>query len=52
MPYEIHSFGLSVQANRGTGSEWIERRTGLAFPLLRSLRNILIPDKRSTRNRR
>jgi hypothetical protein len=42
MPYEIHSFGPSVQANRCIGSQWAERRTGLAFPLLRSLGNILI----------
>jgi hypothetical protein len=48
MSYEIHSFGLSMHANRATRSEWIERRTGLAFPLLRSLRNI--PATRSAVN--
>jgi hypothetical protein len=41
MSYEIHSFGLSMQANRATCSEF-ERRTDLAFPLLRSPRNIPI----------
>src|SRR6202030_3142858 len=40
MSDEIHSLGLSMQANRATGSEWIERRSDLAFPLPRSLRNI------------
>jgi hypothetical protein len=48
MAYKIHSFGLSRQASSTPRSEWIERRTDLAFPLPRSLRNIF--DARSAVN--